>query len=309
MKVSELLKIKYPIFQGAMAQISTHQLAGAVSKAGGLGIIASNGLTPEGLRDEIHALRRMTEKPFGVNLMLLMKNCQEFVEVIVDEKVPIVTTGAGTPKRFMAQFKEAGIKVIPVVPNASIARKMEEIGCDAVIVEGVESGGHIGNVSTLVLLQKVLQTVSIPVIAAGGIAAPNGMAAALAAGASGVQCGTIFLAAKECPVSQTYKEKILQARETDTVVIGSTYKRPLRVVANKMTNEYVELERQQAADDVLQTRVSKSFSAIKKGDADFGAVIAGQSAGLVDEVRSAQEILEWLYEGAVELVRQAVENL
>ena len=204
-KITDLLGIEYPIFQGAMAQISTSALAGAVSEAGGLGIIASGGMTAEKLREEIKKTREMTNKPFAVNVMLMMENCDEIVDVIIESNVKIITTGAGTPKKYMPKLKEAGVMVIPVVPSAKLAKKMEDLGVDAVVAEGTEAGGHIGEVATMPLIAAVTKAVSIPVLAAGGISDGRGLAAAFSLGAVGVQMGTVYLASKECPIPDSFK--------------------------------------------------------------------------------------------------------
>lgn len=304
MKLTELLSIEFPIIQGAMAQIAMAPLAAAVSKAGGLGIIASGGMTPDQLRDEIKQVRQLTDRPFGVNLMLMMEGVEALVQVIIEEKVPVVTTGAGTPKRFMPQFKEAGIKVIPVVPNAKIAMKMEAIGCDAVIAEGSEAGGHIGSVSTMVLVPQVVRSVSIPVIAAGGIANGSTMAAAFALGAIGVQCGTVFLATKECPIPDSYKQKVVEASETSTVITGASQNHPVRVLGNEMTQQYLEMEKAGASAEELEAITAGSlYRAAKLGDVVTGSMMCGQSGGLVDEIRSVETVINELYENAKEIAK------
>lgn len=304
MKLTELLSIEFPIIQGAMAQIAMAPLAAAVSKAGGLGIIASGGMTPDQLRDEIKQVRQLTDRPFGVNLMLMMEGVEALVQVIIEEKVPVVTTGAGTPKRFMPQFKEAGIKVIPVVPNAKIAMKMEAIGCDAVIAEGSEAGGHIGSVSTMVLVPQVVRSVSIPVIAAGGIANGSTMAAAFALGAIGVQCGTVFLATKECPIPDSYKQKVVEASETSTVITGASQNHPVRVLGNEMTQRYLEMEKAGASAEELEAITAGSlYRAAKLGDVVTGSMMCGQSGGLVDEIKTVETVINELYENAKEIAK------
>ena len=242
MSITKLLQIKYPIFQGAMAQISHYQLAAAVSEAGGLGIIASGGMTGEQLREEIRELRKLTDKPFGVNIMLMMKNIKDIVTVIIEEKVPVVTTGAGTPKHIMPYLKEAGVKVIPVVASVKHAQKMQELGVDAVVAEGSEAGGHIGETNTMALIPQIVDAVDIPVIAAGGIADGRGLAAAFTLGAQGVQMGTVFLASDECPIAKAYKEAVLAATDTATAVTGRIAGAPVRCIRNEMTDHYIELE-------------------------------------------------------------------
>ena len=235
MTITKLLGIKYPVFQGAMAQIARYQLASAVSNAGGLGIIASGGMSPEQLREEIVNCKKYTDKPFAVNLMLMMHNINEIIDVVIEEGVGIVTTGAGTPRKYMPKLKEAGIKVIPVIPSVKAAKKMEELGCDAVVVEGMEAGGHVGESTTMALLPQVTSAVNIPVIAAGGIADGRGVAAAYCLGASGVQMGTVFLATEECPVSENYKNAIIEAVDTSTTLTGTKFGAPVRGIKNELT--------------------------------------------------------------------------
>lgn len=305
MKLTDLLNIEYPVLQGAMAQISTAPLVAAVSKAGGLGIIASGGMSADQLRNEINEVRKVTDKPFGVNLMLMMPGIKELVEVIIEEKVPVVTTGAGTPKHVLPFLKEAGIKVIPVVPNANIAVKMEELGCDAVIVEGCEAGGHIGTVTTMVLVPQVVRSVSIPVIAAGGIAKGASMAAAMVLGASGVQSGTVFLATEECPIPDTYKEMVVNAKETSTVVTGNTTKSPVRSLANEMTLEYLEKENAGASKEELEKLTEGSlYKAAVLGDVNRGSMMSGQVAGLVDKVDTCKNVIENMVNDARALIKE-----
>lgn len=304
MKLTELLSIEFPIIQGAMAQIAMAPLAAAVSKAGGLGIIASGGMTPDQLRDEIKQVRQLTDRPFGVNLMLMMEGVEALVQVVIEEKVPVLTTGAGTPKRFMPQFKEAGIKVIPVIPNAKIAMKMEAIGCDAVIAEGSEAGGHIGSVSTMVLVPQVVRSVSIPVIAAGGVANGSTMAAAFALGAIGVQCGTVFLATKESPIPDSYKQKVIEASETSTVITGASQNHPVRVLGNEMTQRYLEMEKAGTSTEELEAITAGSlYRAAKLGDVVTGSMMCGQSGGLVDEIKTVETVINELYENAKEIAK------
>lgn len=232
MSLTEMLQIKYPILQGAMAQIATYELASAVSNAGGLGIIASGGMSADALREQIRLCKEKTTKPFAVNIMLMMPNCPELVDVIIEEDVRVVTTGAGTPKPFMEKFKAAGIKVIAVIPSVKIAQKMEKIGVDAVVAEGTEAGGHVGETTTMALVRQVVSAVNIPVIAAGGIADGHGMAAVYALGASGVQIGTLFLVAEECPVPASFKQAVLDATDTSTTVTGRRNGAPVRSIKN-----------------------------------------------------------------------------
>ena len=290
-KITELLNIDYPIFQGAMAQISTSSLVGAVSEAGGLGIIASGGMTAEQLTEEIRKTRAITNKPFAVNIMLMMDNCDEIVNVILDNHVNIITTGAGTPKKYMPRLKEAGVIVIPVVPSAKLAKKMEDIGADAVVAEGTEAGGHIGEVATMPLITAVTNAVSIPVIAAGGISDGRGLAAAVALGAEGVQMGTVYLASKECPIPNSFKEKVIESIETSTVVTGRKNGAPVRTIKNEMTQHYLELENKDVPREELEKLTMGSLrKAVVEGDVDNGSLMAGQILGNVSEIRSVEEI-------------------
>lgn len=306
MSITELLSIEYPIFQGAMAQISRYPLVAAVSQAGGLGILASGGMTAEQLREEIHEVRKLTSKPFAVNIMLMAHNVKEIVTVIIEEKVPVVTTGAGTPKHILPYLKEAGIKVIPVVASVKHAQKMEALGVDAVIAEGTEAGGHIGNTTTMALIPQVVDAVNIPVVAAGGIADGRGMAAAYALGAQGVQLGTIFLASKECPIPDTYKSAVLTASDTDTVVTGRKAGAPVRCIRNEMTDKFIALENNDASREELEEITLGSLAkAVRDGDIQNGSLMAGQITGMVNEIKSVEEIITTLFEHA----QQVASNL
>ena len=293
MTITNLLGIKYPIFQGAMAQIARHELVSAVSNAGALGILASGGVSPEELRREIQQCKEFTDKPFAVNLMLMMPNIDEIIDVVLEEGVKIVTTGAGTPRKFMPRLKEAGVKVIPVIPSVKAAVKMEELGCDAIVVEGMEAGGHVGNSTTMALLPQVTSAVNIPVIAAGGIADGRGMAAAYCLGASGVQMGTVFLASEECPVTDAYKNMILEAVDTSTTLTGEKFGAPVRGIKNELTKRYHELEEQSSTLMELEELTLGSLRrAVYDGDVENGSVMAGQIAGLVSEIRPVKVIIE-----------------
>ena len=293
MTITNLLGIKYPIFQGAMAQIARHELVSAVSNAGALGILASGGVSPEELRKEIQQCKELTDKPFAVNLMLMMPNIDEIIDVVIEEGVKIVTTGAGTPRKFMPRLKEAEIKVIPVIPSVKAAVKMEELGCDAVVVEGMEAGGHVGTSTTMALLPQVTSAVNIPVIAAGGIADGRGMAAAYCLGASGVQMGTVFLASEECPVTDAYKNMILEAVDTSTTLTGEKLGAPVRGIKNELTKRYHELEEQSSTLMELEELTLGSLRrAVYDGDVENGSVMAGQIAGLVNEIRPVKNIIE-----------------
>ncbi|WP_285304551.1 DUF561 domain-containing protein [Listeria monocytogenes] len=293
MSLTEMLQIKYPILQGAMAQIATYELASAVSNAGGLGIIASGGMSADALREQIRLCKEKTTKPFAVNIMLMMPNCPELVDVIIEEDVRVVTTGAGTPKPFMEKFKAAGIKVIAVIPSVKIAQKMEEIGVDAVVAEGTEAGGHVGETTTMAIVRQVVSAVNIPVIAAGGIADGHGMAAVYALGASGVQIGTLFLVAEECPVPASFKQAVLDATDTSTTVTGRRNGAPVRSIKNPMIQKYVELENENASRDKLEELTLGSLrKAVHEGDVENGSVMAGQICGMLTEIRSTSDIIE-----------------
>ena len=304
MSITKLLQIKYPIFRGAVAQISHYQLAAAVSEAGGLGIIASGGMTGEQLREEIRELRKLTDKPFGVNIMLMMKNIKDIVTVIIEEKVPVVTTGAGTPKHIMPYLKEAGVKVIPVVASVKHAQKMQELGVDAVVAEGSEAGGHIGDTNTMALIPQIVDAVDIPVIAAGGIADGRGLAAAFTLGAQGVQMGTIFLASNECPISDAYKEAVLAANDTATAVTGRILGAPVRCIRNEMTDHYIELEQKGTNREELEEITIGSLSkAVYDGDTVHGSMMSGQIAGMVKEIKPCKEIIETIVAEAQERLK------
>lgn len=305
MIITDLLGIKYPIFQGAMAQIARHELVSAVSNAGALGILASGGVRPEELRKEIQQCKELTDKPFAVNLMLMMPNIDEIIDVVIEEGVKIVTTGAGTPRKFMPRLKEEGIKVIPVIPSVKAAVKMEELGCDAVVVEGMEAGGHVGTSTTMALLPQVTSAVNIPVIAAGGIADGRGMAAAYCLGASGVQMGTVFLASEECPVTDAYKNMIVEAVDTSTTLTGEKFGAPVRSIKNELTKRYHELEEQSSTLMELEELTLGSLRrAVYDGDVENGSVMAGQIAGLVNEIRPVKNIIEDVIKEAREVLER-----
>lgn len=295
-RVTELLGIQYPVFQGAMAQISRHQLVSAVSNAGGLGILASGGMTADEVREEIRKTKALTDKPFAVNLMLMMDNVAEIVEVLIEEGVKVVTTGAGTPKPYMPRLKEAGIKVVPVIPSVKLALKMQELGCDAVVAEGMEAGGHIGETASMPLTRQVAAALDIPVICAGGVADGHGVVAAFALGAEGVQMGTVFLAAEECPIPDSYKQAVLDAVDTSTVVTGRKFKAPVRCIRNAMTDKYLEIEAQATSrHDLEEITMGALAKAVKDGDAENGSLMAGQIAGLVNDIKPAKAIIETIF--------------
>ena len=294
--ICKMLGVKYPIIQGAMAWISDSSLVSAVSEAGGIGVLATGHLDGEGCRAEIKKIREKTNKPFAVNIMLLSAFADEIAKVVVEEKVAMVTTGAGSPGKYMKAWKEAGIIVIPVAPSVAIAKRMEKDGADAVIAEGCESGGHVGKITTMALVPQVVDALNIPVIAAGGIADGRGMAAATMLGASGFQIGTRFLVAKECTVHQNYKDRILKAKDIDTTTTGNSTGHPVRVIRNRLAREFEALEKQNASPEELDKLGKGALRrAVVDGDMDYGSVMSGQIAGLVNKEQTAQEILDDLY--------------
>ena len=303
MWLNETLKIKYPLIQGGMANIATGAFAAAVSNAGGLGLIAGGGMSPEMLRENIREAKKLTDKPFGVNLMLLHPQAGEMADIVVEEKVPVVTTGAGNPSKYMAAWKEAGVKVIPVVASVAMARLMERAGADAVVAEGMESGGHIGSITTFALVPQVVDAVKIPVIAAGGIADGRGMAAAFMLGAEGVQIGTRFVVAKESIVHPNYKEQLIKAKDIDSAVTGMSTGHPVRSIRNKMTKEYLRLEKEGADFMELEKLTLGSLrKAVIDGDVVNGTVMAGQIAGLIKKEQPCKEIISEIMEQAQSLL-------
>lgn len=307
--INEQLGIKYPIFQGGMAWVADASLAAGVSNAGGLGIIAAMNSNGEQLRAEIRKARELTDKPFGVNIMLMSPFVQEVAQVVVEEKVPVVTTGAGNPGKYMKAWKEAGIKVIPVVPSTALAKMAERNGAFAVIAEGGESGGHVGDLTTMALVPQVVDAVSIPVIAAGGIADGRQVAAAFMLGAVGIQVGTRFLVAEECTISQEYKNKILKAKDIDTVVTGKRLGHPVRSIKNSFTREYTkaEYDSSNVSDEELEKMgLGVLRMAAREGEVSKGCVLAGQVASMVKKEQPAKEIIEELFEGAEKVLGGAM---
>ena len=306
--ICKVLGIKYPIIQGAMAWISDADLVAAVSNAGGLGVLATGHLDGEGCRQEIRRLKEMTDKPYAVNVMLLSPFVEQIVEVICEEKVPIVTTGAGSPGKDMKRFKEAGVKVIPVVPSVAMAKMMVKDGVDALIAEGTESGGHVGKTTTMALVPQVVDAVDVPVIAAGGIADGRGIAAAYMLGASGVQIGTRFLVAKECNVHPNYKAKIIKAKDIDTTTTGNSTGHPVRVIKNKMARAYEALEKKNASAEELEELGRGALKkAVVDGDVDNGSVMSGQIAGLVKKEQTCKEIIEEMYGEFIQIMKNTAE--
>lgn len=302
-RVAELLEIQYPIIQGGMAWVAEYNLASAVSNAGGLGIIGAASAPAEIVREQIIKCKAMTNRPFGVNIMLLNPNADEVAQIVVEEGVKVVTTGAGNPAKYMHMWKEAGVKVIPVVASVAMAKMMERAGADAVVAEGMESGGHIGQTTTMALVPQVADAVSIPVIAAGGIADGRGMAAAFMLGAEGVQMGTRFVAARESIVHENYKQKIIRAKDIDSTITGASTGHPVRCLRNQMTREYQEMEKQGVDFMELEKLTLGSLRrAVIDGDTAGGTLMAGQIAGLVRSQDSCKEIINEIMEQADRLL-------
>jgi len=301
MDLRDLLNIKYPIIQGGMANIATYQLASAVSNAGGLGLVGCGGWDPDRVRDEIRKTQELTDKPFGVNIMLMSPHAEAISDIVIEENVKIVTTGAGSPGKYMKKWKEAGIIVIPVVPSVAFAIRLERSGADALVVEGTEAGGHIGEISTMALIPQVADAVNIPVIAAGGIADHRGLDAAYILGAKGVQIGTVLLASEECPIHENYKQMIVKARDTSTVVTGRQTGAPVRVLKNQMSREYLDLTKFGTASlmELENLTLGSLRRAVFDGDLDKGSFMAGQSAGLVKAIRPVKEILKDIFENSL----------
>lgn len=297
MKINELLNIKYPLIQGGMANIATGEFAAAVSNAGGLGLIGAGGMNVEMLKENIKKCKELTDKPFGVNLMLMNPFVEEMAQLVIDEGIKVVTTGAGNPTKYVQSWKEAGIIVMPVVPSVALAKRLARSGVDAVIVEGAEAGGHIGDLTTLALVPQVIAAVDIPVIAAGGIASGKQLLAAFALGATGVQVGTCLLASVECPIHDNYKNAVIKAKDTDTIVTGRIAGTPVRTLKNKMAKEYVKREKEGATMEQLEEYTLGSLRrAVFDGDVQTGSLMAGQVAGMLNEIRPVKEIIETMFE-------------
>nr|WP_326184726.1 nitronate monooxygenase [uncultured Oscillibacter sp.] len=296
-KLNEILGTEFPIIQGGMANIATGEFAAACSNAGALGVIATGGmLKADLLREQIRVCKSLTDRPFGVNLMLMNPCVDEMAKIIIDEGVRVVTTGAGSPGKYIPAWKEAGVKVLPVVAASILARRLVRAGADAIIAEGTESGGHVGEMTTMALVPQVVDAVDVPVIAAGGIADGRQMAAALALGACGVQVGTCLLASKECPIHENYKQAILKAKDTDTTVTGRSIGGPVRVLKNRMAREYLALEKRGATLEELEAVTLGGLRrAVFDGDMDHGSVMTGQVAGMLHEIRPVRQIFEELY--------------
>lgn len=295
-RITELLGTDFPIIQGGMAWVSEAILAAAVSNAGGVGLIAGGSAPAEHIRNEIHKAKELTDKPFGVNIMLMSPYAEDIARLVVEEKVAVVTTGAGNPGKYMDSWKQAGIKVIPVIPSSALAKRMERIGADAVVAEGCESGGHIGELTTMALVPQVVDAVSIPVIAAGGIADGRGIAAAFMLGAEGVQVGTRFLSADECQIHEAYKNLVLGAKDTDTAVTGRPAGRPVRQIKNKFTKNVISLEKAEAdPEEFEELAVGSLKKAVIEGNVSEGSFMAGQVAGMISKIQPAKEIIEEMF--------------
>lgn len=294
-EVTELLGIEYPIIQGGMAWVAEYHLAAGVSNAGGLGLIGAASAPAEWVREQIRSARKLTDRPFGVNIMLMSPYADEVAKVIVEEGVKVVTTGAGSPEKYMQMWKEAGVKVIPVVASTALARRMERCGADAVVAEGCEAGGHIGENTTMVLVPQIVDVVKIPVIAAGGIADGRGMAAAFMLGAKAVQLGTVFVTTEESQVHENYKKAIIKAKDIDSRVTGRTTGHPVRALRNQMTKKYLELEKSGAGFEELEFLTLGGLrKAVVDGDVVNGSVMAGQSAAMVKEVMNCHDLIRKL---------------
>ena len=298
MRINEILNIEFPILQGGMANIATGEFAAAISEAGALGIIGAGGMSAESLREEIRRCKSLTTRPFGVNIMLMNPDADKMADLIIEERVPVVTTGAGNPGKYVKQWKESGIKVLPVVSNVALAKRLSSLGADGLIAEGCESGGHIGELTTMALVPQVCDAVDIPVIAAGGIGDGRQMAAAFALGACGVQVGTCLLVSEECPIHENYKQAIISARDSSTTVTGRSAGAPVRVIKNPMTREYLEMEKNGADLMELEKFTLGSLKkAVFEGDTKNGSLMAGQVAGMMKEILPARKIFENMMEG------------
>ncbi len=303
-RLTDLLGIEHPIIQGGMAWTATAELAAAVSDAGGLGVIGAGHMPTSNLREQIRHAKELTDKPFGVNLMLLTPHIDELVEMVLKERVHAVTTGAGNPGKYMAAFHERDIRVLPVAPSVALARRLESMGANALIAEGMEAGGHIGELTTMVLTPQLADAVEIPVIAAGGIADGRGIAAAFALGADGVQVGTRFMCASECTIHPEVKARILKARDRDTVVTGYSTGHPVRVLKNRLSRMLVELDRENRAEELERLGTGRLSLCMHEGDVDMGSIMAGQCAAMVDRIQPAAEIISEMIAEAVDVAAE-----
>jgi enoyl-[acyl-carrier protein] reductase II len=302
-RLCELLGIEYPVIQGGMAWVATAELAAAVSNGGGLGIIAAGGAPAEVVREQIKKCREMTDKPFGVNVMLMSPFAEEVMKVVLEEKPAVVATGAGNPGKYIPDLKAAGIKIFPVIASVAMAKKMEKDGVDGVVAEGTESGGHIGEITTMCLVPQVVDAVNIPVIAAGGIADNRGAVAAFALGADGIQVGTRFICSEECIAHQNYKDAVLKAKDRDAVVTGRSTGAPVRALKNKLTREYAKLEAAGASKEEIENLgVGGLRRAFAEGDVQTGSLMAGQSAAMVNKIEPCADIIRSYFEGVEDIL-------
>lgn len=305
-EITKLLGIEYPIIQGGMAWVAEYHLAAAVSNAGGLGLIGAASAPAEWVREQVREAKKLTDKPFGVNIMLMSPYADEVAKVIVEENVQVVTTGAGSPEKYMEMWKNAGVKVIPVVASVALAKRMERCGADALVAEGCEAGGHIGENTTMVLVPQIVDAVEVPVIAAGGVADGRGIAAAFMLGAKGVQMGTHFVVTDECQVHENYKDKIIKAKDIDSRVTGRSTGHPVRAIRNDMTKKYIELENSGASfEELEQLTLGSLRKAVVDGDVVNGSVMAGQSAAMVKEKMSCKTLIDKLVKETDELIKGA----
>lgn len=305
-RITELLGCEYPIIQGGMAWVAEHKLASAVSNAGGIGLIAGGNAPIDYLREQIHLCKENTDKPFGVNIMLMSDNADDLAQLVIDEGISVVTTGAGNPGKYISAWKEAGVKVIPVVPAVTLAKRMERAGADAVIAEGTESGGHIGENTTMCLVPQVVDAVSIPVIAAGGIADGRGMAASFMLGAEGVQIGTRFLASEECQIHPTFKDLVIKAKDTDNIVTGRYTGHPCRNIKTKFARQLANGEKNGtlSPDEFEKLTVGALRRAVVDGDVESGSFLCGAIAGMVNEIKPCKEIVEEIMQQAEKLLNR-----
>lgn len=308
--LTEMLEIEYPIIQGGMAWISDAELAAAVSNAGGLGVIAGGNAERHIVEAQVDKIKTLTDRPYALNVMLLSPFADDIIELAIDKKVPIVITGAGSPGKYVERLKEAGIKIMPVVPSVALARRMESLGVDALIAEGTEAGGHIGELTTMALVPQVVDAVKIPIVAAGGIADGRGAAAAFMLGACGIQVGTRFLVAEECNVHKNYKEMVLDAKDTSAVVSGRPTGHPVRILKNKLYRQYCDLEKKGASVEELEALGAGSLrKAVVEGDVVYGSVMAGQVAGLITKEQPAKEIVKEIFDECESIIAKQFEKL
>lgn len=309
-RICEVLGIEYPVIQGGMAWVATAELAAAVSNAGGLGLIAAGGAPVDIVREQIRKAKSLTDKPFGVNVMMMSPIVDDLMQMLLEEKPAVVATGAGNPAKYIPSLKEAGIKVMPVVASVAVAKKMERSGADVIVAEGTEAGGHIGELTTMVLVPQVVEAVEIPVVAAGGIVDARGTVAAFALGAEGIQVGTRFLCSTECIAHDNYKQAVVKAKDRDAVVTGRSTGAPVRALKNKLTREYQRLEKENASfEEIEALGIGGLRRAFEEGDVEMGSLMAGQSAAMVHDIKPCAEIVKDLFVGVDEVVAQIEKQL